>query len=320
MLTSLQSSTIDSCKFKFSGTPQEVRKFVQKFMESKESEPFRSNVDGAPGFAIFDSKKPLSGLSIFGYEGAIDLQRHFAEQPKTHLQDHEAHKNDQKFDDGDLIVIQARKNAPLFGGSTMLGKLRTAIQKAALEENLLEHDPMHHYLWVVDFPMFTPENGTDPGQGGTAGFSATHHPFTAPKTRADIELLASEPLAAIADHYDLVVNGVELGGGSRRIHNSQVQRYIMKDVLKMNDDRINDFSHLLAALEAGCPPHAGIALGFDRLMAILTGQDSVKDVIAFPKSSKGDDLMVSSPSLISDSELERYHLQLLRPPQQAKFS
>ncbi|EHL01077.1 putative Aspartyl-tRNA synthetase, mitochondrial [Glarea lozoyensis 74030] len=123
--------------------------------------------------------------------------------------------------------------------------------------------------------MFTPENGVDPGQGGRSKFSATHHPFTAPKTAADVDLLISNPLKAKADHYDLVVNGVELGGGSRRIHSAEMQKFVMRDVLKMRDERINDFDHLLKSLAAGCPPHAGFAFGFDRLMAVLCGTDSV---------------------------------------------
>ena len=86
---------------------------------------------------------------------------------------------------------------------------------------------------MTDFPLFTPENGVDPGQGGSAGFSATHHPFTAPKTAADVDLLLTDPLKAVADHYDLVVNGVELGGGSRRIHSAQMQSFIMVEVLKV---------------------------------------------------------------------------------------
>ncbi|EPQ63689.1 Bgt-5469 [Blumeria graminis f. sp. tritici] len=89
-----------------------------------------------------------------------------------------------------------------------------------------------------------------------------------------------------------------------------MQKYIMRDVLKMSSKRMDDFSHLLGALAAGCPPHAGIALGFDRLIAVLTNKDSIKDVIAFPKSSKGDDLMAKSPSKISDVELARYHILL----------
>jgi aspartyl-tRNA synthetase len=141
---------------------------------------------------------------------------------------------DTGFEDGDLLLIQARENLPAhIGGSTMLGKLRLALYKAALAKNLIEPDPSHHFLWVTDFPMFTLDDGSEPGQGGQAGFSATHHPFTAPKTDADAEMLKVDPLKAVADHYDLVLNGVELGGGSRRINNPQTQLFVMEEILKV---------------------------------------------------------------------------------------
>ena len=299
MLTSITDPVVEVCRFKLDASPAQVKAFVFKFLESVDGEPFGTNPDGAPGICIYDSRAPLEGLQIFGHEGAEKLQTLF-EQEESELTD------------GDLLIIQARNDVPLTGGSTVLGKLRLAIQKAALSEDLLERDLSYHYLWVTDFPMFTPNDPTDhghPGQGGTAGFSATHHPFTAPKTKEDVDLLLSDPQRAIADHYDLVVNGVELGGGSRRIHNAQIQEYVMKDILKMTEERIADFSHLLAALDSGCPPHAGLAIGFDRLIAVLCGKESVKDVIVFPKSSKGEDIMVKSPSRITKEELKRYHLE-----------
>lgn len=160
--------------------------------------------------------------------------------------------------------------------------------------------------------MFTLSTSTplEPGQGGTSGFSSTHHPFTAPLSASDADLLLSAPLEAKADHYDLVVNGVELGGGSRRIHNAEFQKFVMKDILKMTAEGMAEFEHLFRALSTGCPPHAGFALGFDRLIAVMTGTESIRDVIAFPKSSKGEDLMIKSPSKITSEELDDYGLQL----------
>lgn len=164
------------------------------------------------------------------------------------------------------------------------------------------------FVWIIDFPLFMPSSDTELGQGGTAGHSSTHHPFTAPHTK-DLWLLPSTPEKVRGDHYDIVVNGVELGGGSRRIHDAALQRYILEKVLKLPPLRLHQFDHLLEVLDSGCPPHAGIALGFDRLVAMLHGTDSVRDVIAFPKSAKGADLLVRSPSLISDEELQPYHLK-----------
>jgi aspartyl-tRNA synthetase len=138
--------------------------------------------------------------------------------------------------------------------------------------------------------------------------SSTHHPFTAPKTPEDVELLLTDPSRAIAAHYDLVVNGVELGGGSRRIHDAAMQEFIFCDVLKMIPERIEDFRHLLDALASGCPPHAGIALGWDRLIAVMRGKESVRDVIAFPKSGRGEDGMVKSPNRVTEEQWNTYHL------------
>ena len=107
----------------------------------------------------------------------------------------------------------------------------------------------------------------------------------------------------------------ELGGGSRRIHVAKMQEYVMREILEMTDEGVGQFSHLLEALRAGCPPHAGFALGFDRLVAVFTHTDSVRDVIAFPKSMKGEDLMVGSPGLITTEQGKTYHLMERRLPE-----
>ena len=146
------------------------------------------------------------------------------------------------------------------------------------------------------------------GYDGSAGICSTHHPFTAPVAKQDLRNLYTDPLSIIGDHYDLVINGVEVGGGSVRIHDAAIQELIFRDVLKMSPERIEDFRHLLEALSAGCPPHAGFALGFDRLMAVLLEKESVKDVIAFPKTAAGEDKMVSSPAKMTEDQLKTYHL------------
>lgn len=193
-----------------------------------------------------------------------------------------------------------------------MGNLRLALHKAAVKQGLLPPPKGFAFTWITDFPLFSPTVDDEPGQGGTAGIASTHHPFTAPKTPEDVDILVQDPLLAKADHYDLVVNGVELGGGSRRIHSAQMQEYIMREVLKMSEERIGDFAHLLEVLRAGCPPHAGMALGFDRLVAVMLGRESVRDVIAFPKSGKGEDMLVKSPTRMTEGQLKTYHLQLAR--------
>jgi aspartyl-tRNA synthetase len=233
MLTSIETPIIEACKFRLNGSSQVVQNFISNFLDSPDAEAFTTNPDGPPGICVYDTKKPVQGLQVFGFEGAQNLRDFYENIPKLPYENEDSHDVAQTFDTGDLLIIQARENLPYSGGSTMLGKLRLAVYKAALEQKLIERDPLHRFLWVTDFPMFTLNNGVDPGQGGAAGFSATHHPFTAPKTSVDVDLLLVDPLKAKADHYDLVVNGVELGGGSRRIHSCEMQKFIMRDILKV---------------------------------------------------------------------------------------
>ncbi|KAF2709582.1 aspartyl-tRNA synthetase [Pleomassaria siparia CBS 279.74] len=294
-ITPLQSPAIDAFKMHIGISARETRKFISNFLDSPEGKPFLLNPDGQPAVFVGDTAQPLSGLSALGHE--------YAMAPPEEL----------VVEDGDLLILQARKNEPFFGGSTTLGNLRLALHKAAVAQGIVssvEKNKGFNFVWIVDFPLFSPTNDTDPGQGGTAGLSSTHHPFTAPKLASDAKLLLTAPEKVIAAHFDLVVNGVELGGGSRRIHNAEIQEFIFRDVLKMRNERIEDFRHLLDVLRSGCPPHAGFAIGWDRLMTVLLGKDSVRDVIAFPKSGKGEDPLVKSPTVMTQSQLDTYHLRL----------
>lgn len=293
-ITSLTDPIIDAFKIQMSSTPKETRKFVSSFLDSSNGKPYLDNASGQPGIFVGDESQPMQGLGPLGYDFVMD-------GPEALAVEH-----------GDLLVLQARSNAPLSGGSTTVGNLRLALCKAAIAQGLMEAPDKKdfRFVWITDFPLFTPSNDTDPGQGGTAGFSSTHHPFTAPKTPADVDLLLTAPEKAIAAHYDIVVNGVELGGGSRRIHSAAMQEFIFRDILKMQPERIEDFRHLLDVLRSGCPPHAGIALGWDRLMAMMRHRESVRDVIAFPKSGKGEDLLVKSPTRLTEGQLATYHLSV----------
>ncbi|GMG44356.1 unnamed protein product [Aspergillus oryzae var. brunneus] len=273
--------------------PAAMSEFISQFLDSPAGVPFNNNPEGGPGIFVYDAKKPLCGLQPFGFEAAEYLEELL------------------ELDHGDLIVIQAREKAPFSGGSTPIGDLRRALHSAAVSSGFKPAPTGFDFRWIVDFPLFSPSSDSEPGQGGAAGISSTHHPFTAPKTAADVDLLLTDPTKVVADHYDLVVNGVELGGGSRRIHDATVQEFILRDILQMPAERLADFSHLLEALRAGCPPHAGLALGFDRLVAVMLGKESVRDVIAFPKIGKvGEDPMVKAPSVMTEEALETYHLQL----------
>lgn len=282
-------------------SPTEARKFVIEFMDNLPSS-LGENPDGKPQILIYDSSKPLSGFSSLGFEYQSILD--FVTSGK-------------ELNDGDLVVFQAREKpvGQYCSGSTKIGDIRNMLWKALVEAGYIETprlgDPGSlQFAWVTEFPMFKPVEEGEPGQGGAAGISAAHHPFTAPLSQKDLELLFTDPLQARSAAYDLVLNGIEIGGGSVRNHIAEVQDFIMRDVLKMTQQRINDFSHLFEALRSGCPPHAGFALGFDRLVALMTGTPTVRDVMAFPKTMKGEDPFVQSPSKLSNEQLAPYGLQL----------
>ncbi|KAI9885444.1 MAG: hypothetical protein M1823_002750 [Watsoniomyces obsoletus] len=315
-LTSLSNPIIETFKLNLSDSPRTTLEFITNFLDSPEGQPYLSNPDGAPGVFIFDATKPLQGLHPFGFEAAERMESNY------------------DLSHGDLIIVQARRNVAFSGGSTPLGNLRLSLHRAALSQSLIPKPKGYEFHWVTDFPLFSPiplekEKDADPGQGGKAGLRATHHPFTAPKSIEDVNLLISTSTSSThdsqentpthqsqqeqylkikADHYDLILNGTELGGGSRRIHSSVIQRYIFESILKMPPEKIHHFDHLLEVLRAGCPPHAGIALGFDRLTACMLGRETVRDVIAFPKSGRGEDALVKSPGLVGGVEWGGYGL------------
>jgi aspartyl-tRNA synthetase len=155
-------------------------------------------------------------------------------------------------------------------------------------------------LWVVDFPLFEWDNESK-------RFYAMHHPFTSPVPE-DLPQMESDPGKVRADAYDLVINGVEIGGGSIRIHDAAVQKLMFK-VLGFSDEEANEqFGFLLNAFKFGAPPHGGIAFGFDRWVAMFGGQDTIRDFIAFPKNNSGRDVMLDTPSQISNKQLDELHL------------
>jgi aspartyl-tRNA synthetase len=157
-------------------------------------------------------------------------------------------------------------------------------------------------LWVVDFPLLEWDEESK-------RYHAMHHPFTAPKPE-QMSLLATDPGAVNANAYDLVLNGNEIGGGSIRIHDAKVQE-TMFDLLGFTKEEAQaQFGFLMEAFQYGAPPHGGIALGLDRLVAILGGQETIRDFIAFPKNNSGRDLMIDAPASIDSTQLEELNLVL----------
>ena len=196
---------------------------------------------------------------------------------------------------GDIVFIVSDKAKVTYDS---LGFLR---RECARRLGLL-NDKEYKLLWVVDFPMF--EEGDD----GT--LKAMHHPFTCPKLDNLDELLEKDPLLVRADAYDIVLNGVELGGGSVRIHDRKLQAK-MFEVLGLTKEELDEkFGFLIEAFKYGAPPHAGLAIGLDRFVMLLLGEPTIRDVIAFPKNQNAECLVSSAPSIVDESQLEELGIKL----------
>jgi aspartyl-tRNA synthetase len=206
-----------------------------------------------------------------------------------------------KIEEGDLILFAADQ---WLNACEILGKIRLYCADVLKGQGKLTIDPNRFdFLWVVDFPLL----GFDREQNR---WYSSHHPFTAPVAE-DISLLKTDPKRVRGQHYDIVVNGVELGGGSIRIHQPDVQKTVFEDVLQISPEETKlRFGYMLDAFKYGAPPHGGIALGFDRLIAILCGTPSIRDVIAFPKTAKGVDLMTDSPTTVSPRQLRDLYIEV----------
>ena len=197
-------------------------------------------------------------------------------------------------EDGDLIFFGADKATVV---NESLGALRVR-----LGQDLGLMEPGWRPLWVVDFPMFE----HDPASGR---WVALHHPFTAPK-EDQLDLLETDPGACLSRAYDMVLNGTEIGGGSIRIHREQVQRRVFK-LLNISDSQAEDrFGFLLKALKLGAPPHGGIAFGLDRLVMLMTGAGSIRDVMAFPKTQTAACLLTDAPSPVDEAQLNELALRI----------
>ena len=206
--------------------------------------------------------------------------------------------------EGDMIFFAA---APWEKACAILGRIR--LEAAALLQKrgklTIRHDDWK-FLWVVDFPLMSYDEAEN-------RYAATHHPFTAPVPE-DAALLDSDPKAVRGQHYDVVLNGMELGGGSIRIHQPALQKKVFEDVLKIPADVVESrFGYMLKAFTYGAPPHGGIAFGLDRMVALLCGTTSIRDVIAFPKTQKGQDLMAQSPTPVTPKQLKELHIQTIIP-------
>ncbi len=211
-------------------------------------------------------------------------------------------KNRLAVEDGDIVFFAA---GPWESSCNILGRTRLEAATLLEKRGQVLRDPRDwKFLWVVDFPLMT----HDEEEGR---YVASHHPFTAP-LEEDITLLETEPKKVRGQHYDIVLNGVELGGGSIRIHQPDLQKKVFEEILQIPPEVVESrFGYMLEAFTYGAPPHGGIALGLDRMVAILAGRESIRDVIAFPKTQKGQDLMTDSPGSASEKQLRDLSIKSL---------
>jgi len=247
-------------------TEKEVKKAMADHLKEHSSQ---KNPIVISSFSHFDGKISNSILKKCNKETSTAIAEHIGENKI-----------------GFLVCGQKDSIMPI------LGRFRTQLAKTHILD--LNKRP-NKFLWVIDFPLFVFEDGK---------LESAHHPFTASHPD-DYHFFRSNPLACRSLHYDLVLNGQEIAGGSVRIHSGSDQRFVLEEVL---EEKVDELQHLISALNSGCPPHAGIAIGLDRLVAILTKSDSIRDVIAFPKNNEGRDTMSGAPSEISQEQRHLYHL------------
>jgi aspartyl-tRNA synthetase len=197
---------------------------------------------------------------------------------------------------GDLLLIVAGERVAT---CRTLGQLRLDLGQPPVSDRPLR------FLWVSDFPMFE-------GLGDDGHPQAAHHPFTMPHPD-DLDLLETDPLKVRSQAYDLVVNGWELGSGSIRIHRGDIQRRVFSALGISDEEAEARFGFLLGAFRYGAPPHGGFAVGTDRLVAILAGEENIREVIAFPKTQSGADLMSGSPRPLSPKQLAELQIRVVVP-------
>jgi aspartyl-tRNA synthetase len=195
----------------------------------------------------------------------------------------------------DLLLFAADKDKVVFD---VLGNLRLEL---ARQQGLLDKD-VYRFVWITEFPLL--EWSEDEGR-----YTAMHHPFTMPMEE-DLKLLDTEPGSVRAKAYDIVLNGTELGGGSVRIHQDDIQEKMFGVLGFSMEEAYEQFGFLLQAFKYGVPPHAGLAYGLDRLVMLMAGEDSIRDVIAFPKMKDASDLMAEAPGKVSSRQLEELQIAL----------
>lgn len=268
------------------------------------------NAKGCAHFSRKEIDEMTKVAAIYGAKGLAYIQmteegpkspiaKFFTEDQLTALLKH------MNAETGDLLLFVADQPSVV---AAALGNLRLELARRL---NLINPDSLE-FTWVVDFPLLEYD-------AETKRYVAMHHPFTSPKDE-DLELLNSDPGKVRAKAYDLVLNGVELGGGSLRIYRRDIQEKMLSLLGFSREEAVEQFGFLLEAFEYGTPPHGGIAFGLDRMVMLMTGRDTIRDVIAFPKTQSASDIMVDAPSLVTPRQLKDLHIKLDLPAKKVEKS
>lgn len=284
---------------------------ITEIVKNSDFKVFRSTIEKggvvkginvkSPGFSRRDIDKLVDRVQEFGGKGlawiVVENQNEMKSPIAKFLSDQEKNDilNKMSAEPGDLLLFSADKPEIV---NTVLGNLRLELGKKL---NLI-NDKQYNFLWVVDFPLLEYDDEEK-------RYVAVHHPFTSPREE-DLEKLNDSPLDVRSKAYDLVLNGVELGGGSIRIHSTDLQEKMLEILGFSKEQAWDRFGFLMEAFKYGTPPHGGIAYGLDRIVMFLTGTDNIRDVIAFPKTQNAIDLMTEAPSEVDAKQLEELHIEL----------
>ncbi|AFL84013.1 aspartyl-tRNA synthetase [Belliella baltica DSM 15883] len=301
---------------KYYGNDKPDLRFDMKFAEL-------NDVAQGKGFSIFDQAELVVGICATGAgeytRKQIDALTEWVKRPQigakglvyVKCNEDGTYKSsvDKFYNQEDLKAWAEKSNAKagdlilvLSGDAKSTRKQMSELRLKMGEDLGLRDRNVFKPLWVVDFPLLEWDEETN-------RFHAMHHPFTSPKIE-DIPLLETNPGVVRANAYDLVINGVEIGGGSIRIHDRPTQQLMFKHLGFTEEEAQKQFGFLMEAFEYGAPPHGGIAFGFDRFCAIFGGSDSIRDYIAFPKNNSGRDVMIDSPSTIAEEQLKELSIQV----------
>ena len=284
-----------------------------------------SNLVKGKGFNVFDTSEYIGGIVAKGCAGytrkELDGLTDFVRKPQIgakglvyvkYNDDGSLKSTVDKFYNAENLKEWAESMKAGSGDLLLIlagGRMQTlyALSELRLEmgNRLNLRDPGQFIpLWIVDFPLLEWDDETQ-------RYYAMHHPFTSPKNE-DLDMLESDPGKVRANAYDLVINGVEIGGGSIRIHDAEVQKKMFRVLGFTDEEARSQFGFLMDAFRFGAPPHGGIAFGFDRWVALFAGSETIRDFIAFPKNNAGKDVMIDSPSKISEEHLRELNLQIIK--------